>query len=38
MAGAALLQGQVSSRVELRGRRSTATRPGADFVAGAALS
>ena len=38
MAGAALLQGQVSPRIELRGRRSTFARSGADFVAGAALS
>ena len=37
MAGAALSQGQLSSRIELRGRRSTFKRSGADFRAGAAL-
>ena len=38
MAGAALLQGQASPRVELRGRRSSSARSGAEIVAGAALS
>ena len=38
MASAALLQGQVSPRVELRGRRSTFARSSIEFVAGAALS
>ena len=38
MAGAALSQGQVFPRLELRGRRSTLERSGAEFVAGAALS
>ena len=38
VAGAALSQGQLFSRFELRGRRSTFESSGADFVAGAALS
>ena len=38
MAGAALSQGQVFPRFELRGRRSTFARSSTDFVAGAALS
>ena len=38
MAGAALSQGQVFPRLELRGRRSTFERSGTDFVTGAALS
>ena len=37
VAGAALSQGQVFPRFELRGRRSTFARSGAYFVAGAAL-
>ena len=38
VAGAALSQGQLSSRFELRGRRSTLKRSSIDFVAGAAFS
>ena len=38
VAGAALSQGQLFSRFELRGRRNTFESSGADFVAGAALS
>ena len=37
VAGAALSQGQLFSRTELRGRRNTFESSGADFVAGAAL-
>ena len=38
MAGAALSQGHVFLRLELRGRRSTFARSGAAVVAGTALS
>ena len=37
VAGAPLLQGQLFSRFDLRGRRNTFASSGADFVAGAAL-
>ena len=38
MAGAAVSQGQLFSRIELRDRRNTFESSGADFVAGATLS